>query len=105
MTIRVTHSVKRVQDRAPHTERRTRLEVGDLKTRGSLRTLFLTPQLVEMLRRTRTTPLKPRLPLSSAPLAPRPAPTAVIRDPLPGDDTGSWTGFVLVRSRLGVARL
>jgi len=49
-TLCVTHSVKRVQDRSD-TQRRTRIEVGELKTRRSRRVLCLTPQLVELLRR------------------------------------------------------
>jgi integrase len=52
MTLRVTHGVKRVTDRTG-SDRRTRLEVGDLKTRRSRRTLYLTPELVELLKRHR----------------------------------------------------
>ncbi len=49
-TLKVTHSVKRVQDRSVSV-RRTRLVIGPLKTARSRRTLFLTPQLIDMLRR------------------------------------------------------
>jgi integrase len=51
-TLLVSHSVKRIKDRDAATSgRRTRLIVSELKTRRSRRTLYLTPQLVELLRR------------------------------------------------------
>ena len=49
---KVTHGVTRVQDRTADA-RPTVLVVGELKTARSRRTLFLTPQLVELLRRHR----------------------------------------------------
>jgi site-specific recombinase XerD len=49
----VTHAVKRVRDRTSTSELRTRLVIGELKTARSCRTLFLTPELVELLRRHR----------------------------------------------------
>ena len=49
-TLKVTHGVKRVQDRTA-SARRTRLVVGELKTARSRRTLFLTPELIALLRR------------------------------------------------------
>ncbi len=52
MTLRVTHSVKRVRDRS-ESLRRTTLEIGELKTKRSRRVLFLTPELAELLRRHR----------------------------------------------------
>ncbi|WP_168207350.1 tyrosine-type recombinase/integrase [Microlunatus elymi] len=52
MTLRVTHGVKRVKDRT-ESKRKTRLEIGELKTRRSRRTLFLTPELVELLKQHR----------------------------------------------------
>ena len=48
-TLKVTHSVKRVRDHSG-VGRRTRLVVGEVKTPRSRRTLFLTPELVELLR-------------------------------------------------------
>lgn len=48
-TLKVTHSVKRVRDHSDG-QRRTQLVVGELKTARSRRTLFLTPELVELLR-------------------------------------------------------
>lgn len=48
-TLKVTHSVKRVRDHGG-VGRRTRLVVGEVKTPRSRRTLFLTPELVELLR-------------------------------------------------------
>jgi integrase len=47
-TLKVTHGVKRVQDRTA-SDRHTRLVIGELKTAHSRRTLFLTPQLLDLL--------------------------------------------------------
>lgn len=49
-TIAVTHGVKRIKAGAG-SERRTRVAIGELKNRRSRRTLYLTPQLLELLRR------------------------------------------------------
>lgn len=51
-TLRVTHSVKRVQSQSG-APTRTHLEIGDLKTKRSRRTLYLSPELVDVLRRHR----------------------------------------------------
>jgi integrase len=51
-TLKVTHAVKRVRDRTETTKLSTRLVIGEPKTAHSRRTLFLTPELVELLRRT-----------------------------------------------------
>ncbi|HEY6595107.1 MAG TPA: tyrosine-type recombinase/integrase [Asanoa sp.] len=52
-TLLVSHSVKRIKERDPaqRSGRRTRLVVSELKTRRSRRNLYLTPQVVELLRR------------------------------------------------------
>ncbi|GGL22871.1 tyrosine-type recombinase/integrase [Planomonospora parontospora] len=52
-TLRVTHAVKRLKNRAPRAERRTRLVISELKTKRSRRTLCLTPELVDVLKRHR----------------------------------------------------
>jgi integrase len=65
-TLKVTHGVKRVQDRTTGTERRTRLVVGELKTARSRRTLFLTPQLVDLLRRHRARQAEERIAVGEA---------------------------------------
>ncbi|GAA2875358.1 site-specific integrase [Streptosporangium fragile] len=52
-TLRVTHAVKRVKNRDTDTGRRTKLVISELKTRKSRRTLCLTPELVDALRRHR----------------------------------------------------
>lgn len=52
-TLSVTHGVKRVRVHGDDTGRRTEIVVGELKTRRSRRTLYLTPQLLEVLRRHR----------------------------------------------------
>ncbi|PWU46262.1 site-specific integrase [Micromonospora globispora] len=61
-TLLVSHSVKRIKERDPaRTDRRTCLVVSELKTRRSRRTLYLTPQLVELLRRHRARQAEERL--------------------------------------------
>lgn len=64
-TLKVTHSVKRVRD---HTDagRRTRLVLGELKTARSRRTLFLTPELVELIRVQRVRLAEQRISLGEA---------------------------------------
>jgi integrase len=57
--------VKRVQDRSA-AEGRTRLLVGELATARSGRTLFLTPQLVELLRRHRAHQAEERMAVGEA---------------------------------------
>ena len=52
-TLRVTHGVKRVQDRDTSSGRRTRLVVSELKTPKSRRLLALTPEMVAMFRQHR----------------------------------------------------
>lgn len=65
-TLKVTHGVKRVQDRTAGSDRRTRLVIGELKTARSRRTLFLTPQVVEMLRRHRARQAEERIAVGEA---------------------------------------
>lgn len=60
-TLRVTHAVKRVKNRTLGTGRKTRLVVSELKTRKSRRTLCLTPELVDALRRHRSAYNRERL--------------------------------------------
>ena len=60
-TLKVTHAVKRVRARTETSELRTRLMIGELKTARSRRTLFLTPELVELLRRHRARLAEERL--------------------------------------------
>ncbi|MER7500411.1 tyrosine-type recombinase/integrase [Nonomuraea pusilla] len=50
-TLRVTHAVKRIKNRDPGSSRRTKLVITELKTRKSRRTLCLSPELVEAIRR------------------------------------------------------
>ena len=65
-TLKVTHGVKRVQNREPGREGQTRLVIGELKTARSRRTLFLTPQLVELLRRHRVRQAEERMAVGEA---------------------------------------
>ena len=64
-TLKVTHGVKRVQVR-DGSGPRTRLVLGELKTARSRRTLFLTPQLVDALRRHRALQAQERIALGEA---------------------------------------
>lgn len=64
-TLKVAHGVKRVEDRSDG-DRRTRLTVGELKTARSRRTLFLTPELVDLLRRHRANQVEERLAVGEA---------------------------------------
>jgi integrase len=60
-TLGVTHGVKRVKVRAEEPATRTHLVVGELKTRRSRRMLYLTPQLLDTLRRHRTLQAQERI--------------------------------------------
>jgi integrase len=64
-TLKVTHSVKRVQDRTA-SDRHTRLVVGELKTARSRRTLFLTPELIALLRQHRAGLAEERIAIGEA---------------------------------------
>ena len=63
-TLLVSHSVKRIKERDPAAGRRTCLVVSELKTRRSRRTLYLTPHLMELLRRHRARQAEERLALN-----------------------------------------
>ena len=65
-TLKVTHGVKRVQNRELGREGQTRLMIGELKTARSRRTLFLTPQLVDLLRRHRVRQAEERMAVGEA---------------------------------------
>jgi integrase len=60
-TLGVTHGVKRVKVRIPDMATRTHLVIGELKTRHSRRTLYLTPQLLDALRRHRAVQAQERI--------------------------------------------
>jgi integrase len=64
-TLKVTHGVKRVQDRTA-SDRHTRLVIGELKTARSRRTLFLTPQLIDLLRQHRARLAEERIAIGEA---------------------------------------
>ena len=65
-TLKVTHAVKRVRDRTENSERHTRLMIGELRTARSRRTLFLTSELVELLRRHRARLAEERMAIGPA---------------------------------------
>lgn len=50
-TLRITHAVKRIKNRAPDASRKTKLVISELKTKRSRRLLCLTPELVEALKK------------------------------------------------------
>lgn len=64
-TLKVTHGVKRIRERTG-SGLQTRLVIGELKTSRSRRTLFLTPQVVEMLRRHRARQAAERMAVGEA---------------------------------------
>lgn len=64
-TLKVTHGVKRATVR-DGSGGRTRVVLGELKTTKSRRTLFLTPELVEVLRRQRVFQAQERITLGEA---------------------------------------
>ena len=65
-TLKVTQAVKRVRNRTATTKRRTHLIIGELKTARSRRALFLTPELVELLRRHRARLAEERIAIGPA---------------------------------------
>ncbi len=64
-TLAVTHSVKRARARHGETTR-TVIVVGELKTRRSRRTLYLTPELIDVLRRHRAGQVQEQVRLGEA---------------------------------------
>jgi integrase len=64
-TLAVTHGVKRVKVHG-ESGRRTQIVLGELKTRRSRRTLYLTPELLEVLRRHRARQAQEQLRIGSA---------------------------------------
>jgi integrase len=65
-TLKVTQAVKRVRNRTATSKRRTHLIIGELKTARSRRALFLTPELVELLRRHRARLAEERIAIGPA---------------------------------------
>jgi integrase len=65
-TLRLTHAVKRIKNRDPKSERKTVVVLASLKTRRSRRTLFLPPELVELLKDQRDKQAKERADLGEA---------------------------------------
>ena len=64
-TLKVTHGVKRIRVRMD-SQLRTQLVIGELKTSRSRRTLFLTTQMVELLRRHRARQAAERMAVGEA---------------------------------------
>jgi integrase len=98
-TLKVTHAVKRIRDRTETSELRTRLVIGELKTARSRRTLFLTPELVELLRRHRA-----RLAEERIAIGPALAGTRLDLSKRLGDATGPGQRVALVLQDLPAGR-
>jgi integrase len=100
-TLKVTQAVKRVRNRTATSKRRTHLIIGELKTARSRRALFLTPELVELLRRHRARLAEERIAIGPAwrehdlifPIA--------LGTPLDPDNVSHWFSRICRRAGLG----
>jgi integrase len=97
----VTHAVKRVRDRAKTSKLRTRLVIGELKTARSRRTLFLTPELVELLRRHRARLAEERIAIGSAWREHDLIFPSALGTPLDPDNVSHWFSRICQRAGLG----
>jgi integrase len=99
-TLKITHAVKRVRDRT-ETELRTRLMIGELKTARSRRTLFLTPELVELLRRHRARLAQERMAIGPAWREHDLIFPSALGSPLDPDNVSHWFSRICRRAGLG----
>jgi integrase len=100
-TLKVTHAVKRVRDRAETTKLRTRLVIGELKTARSRRTLFLTPELVELLRRHRARLAEERMAIGPAWREHDLIFPSAVGTPMDPDNVSHWFSRICRRAGLG----
>ncbi len=100
-TLKVTHAVKRVRDRTENSERHTRLVTGELKTARSRRTLFLTSELVELLRRHRARLAEERMAIGPAWREHDLIFPSVLGTPLDPDNVSHWFSRICRRAGLG----
>jgi integrase len=100
-TLKVTHAVKRVRDRTSTCERRTHLIIGQLKTARSRRTLFLTPELVELLRRHRARLAEERMAIGPAWREHDLIFPSALGTPLDPDNVSHWFSRICRRAGLG----
>jgi integrase len=100
-TLKVTHAVKRVRDRTEPSELRTRLVIGELKTARSRRTLFLTPELVDLLRRHRARLAKERMAIGPAWREHDLIFSSAVGTPLDPENVSHWFSRICRRAGLG----
>ena len=100
-TLKVTHAVKRVRDRTETSKLRTRLVIGELKTARSRRTLFLTPELVELLRRHRARLAEERIAIGPAWREHDLIFPSALGTPLDPDNVSHWFSRICRRAGLG----
>jgi integrase len=97
----VSHAVKRVRDRSATSERRTRLVIGEVKTARSRRTLFLTPELVDLLRRHRARLAEERIAIGPAWREHDLIFPSALGTPLDPDNASHWFSRICQRAGLG----
>jgi integrase len=100
-TLKVTHAVKRVRARTETSKLRTRLMIGELKTARSRRTLFLTPELVELLRRHRARLTEERMAIGPAWREHDLIFPSAVGTPLDPDNVSHWFSRICRRAGLG----
>ena len=100
-TLKVTHAVKRIRDRTDTSELRTRLVIGELKAARSRRTLFLTPELIELLRRHRARLAEERIAIGPAWREHDLIFPSALGTPLDPDNVSHWFSRVCRRAGLG----
>jgi integrase len=93
--------VKRVRDRAETTKLSTRLVIGELKTTRSRRSLFLTPQLVDLLRRHRARLAEERIAIGPAWRKHDLIFPSALGPPLDPDNVSHWFTRICQRAGLG----
>jgi integrase len=100
-TLKVTHAVKRVRDRTETSKLRTRLVIGELKTARSRRSLFLTPELVELLRHHRARLAEERIAIGPAWREHDLIFPSALGTPLDPDNVSHWFSRICRRAGLG----
>ena len=95
------NAVKRVRDRTETSELRTRRVIGELKTARFCRTLFLTPELVELLRDHRARLAGERIAIGPAWREHDLIFPSAIGTPLDPDNVSHWYSRICRRAGLG----
>jgi excisionase family DNA binding protein len=100
-TLKVTHAVKRVRDHTATFERHTHLVISELNTARSRRTLFLTPELVELLRRHRARLAEERMAIGPAWREHDLIFPTALGTPLDPDNASHWLSRICRRAGFG----